>query len=180
VTLLEGSLMWEEESAEFMQGCLGKNIFHALGKHQQKRDWDLSRGLIEQIMDGQIEGWTSEHQLVKGKGLWYRTRLAPIMAYRQSECGTRDESYIEGIIGCSINVTEAKMTNQALQRQENENIRLSSAESAAKEASKVKSQFLANMSHEIRTPTAGVIGMAELLMDTVLCKVLWGLAIRFP
>jgi len=29
----------------------------------------------------------------------------------------------------------------------------------------MKSQFLANMSHEIRTPIAGVIGMAELLLD---------------
>lgn len=35
-------------------------------------------------------------------------------------------------------------------------------------ALKVKSAFLANMSHEIRTPLNGVIGMADLLLDTTL------------
>ncbi len=38
----------------------------------------------------------------------------------------------------------------------------------AKEASKTKSEFLANMSHEIRTPLNGVIGTADLLLDTPL------------
>lgn len=156
--------MWEDEPAEFMQECLGKNIFHAFGKHQKKTDWDLFHGLIEQIMDGKIDGWTSEHQLVEGKGRWYRTRLAPIRSHRRSEYG--DVASIQGVIGCSIDVTDAKSTNEALHRQETENIRLSSAETAAKDASKIKSQFLANMSHEIRTPIAGVIGMAELLVDT--------------
>ncbi len=36
----------------------------------------------------------------------------------------------------------------------------------ALEASRMKSSFLANMSHEIRTPLNGVIGMAELLLDS--------------
>ncbi|MFP4497681.1 MAG: ATP-binding protein, partial [Vulcanimicrobiota bacterium] len=34
------------------------------------------------------------------------------------------------------------------------------------EANRAKSQFLANMSHEIRTPLNGIIGMANLLLDT--------------
>ncbi|WCB92949.1 hypothetical protein DSM104299_01649 [Baekduia alba] len=40
------------------------------------------------------------------------------------------------------------------------------ARAQAEEASRTKSTFLANMSHEIRTPLNGVIGMAELLLDT--------------
>ena len=38
----------------------------------------------------------------------------------------------------------------------------------AREANAAKSQFLANMSHEIRTPMSGVIGMSDLLIDTML------------
>ena len=38
----------------------------------------------------------------------------------------------------------------------------------ALQTARFKSEFLANMSHEIRTPLNGVIGMAELLKDTVL------------
>jgi PAS domain S-box-containing protein len=39
---------------------------------------------------------------------------------------------------------------------------------AAQSANRAKSQFLANMSHEIRTPMSGVLGMAEMLLDTKL------------
>jgi signal transduction histidine kinase/DNA-binding response OmpR family regulator len=39
---------------------------------------------------------------------------------------------------------------------------------AAEAANRSKTEFLANMSHEIRTPMNGVIGMTELLLDTVL------------
>jgi len=36
------------------------------------------------------------------------------------------------------------------------------------EASRLKSEFLAMMTHEIRTPLAGIIGMADLLLETPL------------
>jgi signal transduction histidine kinase/DNA-binding response OmpR family regulator len=40
------------------------------------------------------------------------------------------------------------------------------AKEAAEDASRAKSEFLANMSHEIRTPLNGVLGMAEVVLDT--------------
>jgi signal transduction histidine kinase/CheY-like chemotaxis protein len=45
---------------------------------------------------------------------------------------------------------------------------LDAARKLAEAANRAKSAFLANMSHEIRTPMNGVVGMAELLDDTVL------------
>jgi signal transduction histidine kinase/CheY-like chemotaxis protein len=45
---------------------------------------------------------------------------------------------------------------------------LKEARDEALAASRAKSAFLANMSHEIRTPMSGVIGMAELLLESSL------------
>jgi signal transduction histidine kinase/DNA-binding response OmpR family regulator len=42
------------------------------------------------------------------------------------------------------------------------------ARDGAEVATRAKSEFLANMSHEIRTPMHGIIGMADLVLDTAL------------
>jgi Amt family ammonium transporter len=75
----------------------------------------------------------------------------------------------EGTIEDITNHKQAQAEERRLQSEAQEaRAAAELARNAAETANKAKSEFLANMSHEIRTPLNGVIGMAELLLNTTL------------
>ncbi|KAL8850440.1 MAG: hypothetical protein Q9221_004582 [Calogaya cf. arnoldii] len=172
LTFLQGTLTWDEEEEDITKESIGQNIYDVFGRHKGKVDLPLWKSPIEEILKGRSSEKVSEHH-IDGNGRWFRTRFIPIFGAKGGDehsskqtSETVDESQIEGLIGVSMDVTEVKEHEAKMQEQAQENLRLLAAETAAKEASRLKSQFLANMSHEIRTPIAGVIGMSELLLDT--------------
>ena len=63
---------------------------------------------------------------------------------------------ITGIMGIGRNITERVRAERQMKE----------AREAAEAANRAKSEFVANMSHEVRTPMNGVIGLAELLLET--------------
>lgn len=69
---------------------------------------------------------------------------------------TNDSGRVTHLFGTVQDITESRAARAEIVR----------ARDAALEATNAKSLFLASMSHELRTPMNGVLGMAQLLMQT--------------
>ncbi|KAF2468202.1 uncharacterized protein BDR25DRAFT_58603 [Lindgomyces ingoldianus] len=156
--LLEGDLSWRD-----VEGVptIERDIYESFGK-KESRELERWHDPIQEILQGHAHDEIVEKYIDGAR--CYRTRLVPLWSTSRVG-GVEGESYIDGVIGVSMDVTELRCRELQLREQEKENSRLLANAVAAKEASRMKSQFLANMSHEIRTPIAGVIGMSELLLD---------------
>ncbi|KAK4048495.1 hypothetical protein OIO90_005826 [Microbotryomycetes sp. JL221] len=91
---------------------------------------------------------------------FFRCSLTPLTEPRPD-----GKSEIVGAVVVATDVTDLNLAQERLRQSYEDRARLQASEAAANEASRLKSSFVANISHEIRTPIAGMIGMAELLLD---------------
>ncbi len=128
------------------------------------------RSMDEAAMSGhKVIDIPCETITTKGKETFLHTRKVPIY-------DTKGEPMF--LVGLSLDITAKKKNEMELAeyRENLENIvedrtqRLKFAMAKAEEANRLKSEFLATMSHEIRSPMSGVLGMAELLLDTSLTQ----------
>lgn len=139
ITLLEGSIIWDlHDTAE---SYIGTDIYDLF------QDCPEFLYPIESILKGRESELFSETEL---NGQWFRTKYVPILG-KKGSAGQYDKNYVAGIIGVSLDTTEVHTASIELEARQQENQVLAANESAAKEASKLKSEFLASMSHEIRT-----------------------------
>jgi PAS domain-containing protein len=116
--------------------------------------YDLWDPEVKQHVERALHGDTITREM-ELEGRWYRTFYTPIREremYRTSADVMSSEatSSITGVVGASLDITEIKRAAQMMEEAKMEKLRAISAETAAKEASRLKGEFLANMSHEIR------------------------------
>lgn len=154
LTFFEGDFTADQQK---MSTLIGSSITTLFQEYLDAKSIQRFTNATRRILDG-----VSSYEMCENRAgeRWFRSKLVPYKGKRGAN-GVEDDNYIAGVIGIGTEVTQ-------LRHQEQENITLLANETAAKEASKMKSNFLANMSHEIRTPIAGVLGMSDLLMDTKL------------
>ncbi|KAG9038817.1 hypothetical protein FRB95_014366 [Tulasnella sp. JGI-2019a] len=136
-------------SEDQVVGSLLENVWPDPGLHDE----------VEKMITEHKESVSFQNE-VKSHGRIYRYRLT--LLYSQ-EVGDMEKNVL-GVIIVASDATDIEAAAATLQQAEVERTNLMASETAAREASMLKTHFVTNISHEIRTPIAHMIGISELLL----------------
>ena len=125
----------------------------------------LGRSTFEFIAEKDFPGAMETFKKLLEKGFNNRHELTLMDISEQERIGELSGSVLKDSSGNPYAIVF--IVNDITERKRFERD-LIAAKEAAESANKAKSQFIANMSHEIRTPINGIMGMTELLMQTIL------------
>ena len=114
-------------------------------------DRDAAENQLKDYLERRVPSYSAEYRLKckDGSYKWVLSRGQAI--WETNDVAIR-------LAGSQADITGRKLNE----------VELISAKEQADFANLAKSEFLANMSHEIRTPMNGILGMTELVLDTVL------------
>lgn len=150
----EAKTFWTSEhaltDAEYLlQHLSGVTIFEGRSKNIHPDDIEGVRASLMRAIDRKEENWSQEYRMKKANGSYGYVMDRSLLTYTE-------EGKIKHCIGMLTDLTRLKEIEQELRL----------AKEKAEVSAQAKSEFLANMSHEIRTPLNGIIGMAELGLET--------------